>query len=124
MDGLVTVLPPRPSSAGVAREVVSWQLREWDIECLCEDAALVVTELISNAVRHACTDVELTLVHLQDGIRLEVCDRSQRPVERRLPGLLGEGGRGLHLVDALSTRHGVEAEPGGKRVWAEMLIPA
>jgi len=108
----------------VAREVVSWQLREWDIACLCDDAALVVTELISNAVRHAETEVQLTVKHLDDGVRLEVSDRSFRPLLRRQPWLLGEGGRGLHLVDALSTRHGVDTDAHGKKVWVEMLVSA
>ena len=124
MDGIVTLLPPRPSSAGVAREVVAWQLREWHIEGLCEDAAVVVTELISNAVRHAATTVELKMVHLDNGVRLEVRDGSVRPLRLRPCGHTDEGGRGLHLVDALSTRHGVLPDGDGKRVWVEMSVPA
>jgi anti-sigma regulatory factor (Ser/Thr protein kinase) len=121
---MVTLLPPRPSSACVAREVVAWQLREWHFESLCEDAAVIVTELISNAVRHAGTELELRLVHLPHGLRLEVSDGSQAPPMRRPAGSTDEGGRGLQLVDALSTRYGVEADGSGKRVWVEMLVPA
>lgn len=121
---MVTLLPPRPSSAGVAREVVAWQLREWHFDSLCDDAAVVVTELISNAVRHANTELELTLIHLPDGLRLEVSDGSSARPVRRSASSIDEGGRGLHLVDALSTRHGVDAEDGGKRIWVEMLLPA
>ncbi len=124
MDAMVTLLPARPSSAGVAREVVTWQLREWHIDSLAEDAAVVITELISNAVRHAQTELELKMVHLPQGVRLEVRDGSQAPPIRRPAGHADEGGRGLHLVDALSTRYGVDAEDGGKRVWVEMLLPA
>ena len=124
MDGIVTLLPPRPSSAGVAREVLSWQLHEWQIESLCEDAAVIVTELISNAVRHANTTLELKIVHLPDGLRIEVRDGSTRPLARRPCGDNDEGGRGLHLVDALSSRHGVERDGDGKRVWVEMRLPA
>jgi anti-sigma regulatory factor (Ser/Thr protein kinase) len=124
VDGIVTLLPPRPSSAGVAREVLAWQLREWHIECLCDDAAVVVTELISNAVRHARTEVELKLVHLPDGVRMEVRDGCERPLERRPAADSAESGRGLHLVDALVARHGVDTDSGGKRVWVEMLTPA
>ena len=124
MNIMVTLLPARASSAGVAREVVAWQLREWHIESLCDDAAVVVTELISNAVRHAKTELELKLVHLPDGVRLEVSDGSMAPPIKRPATSVDEGGRGLHLVDALSTRYGVDTESGGKRVWAEMLLPA
>jgi anti-sigma regulatory factor (Ser/Thr protein kinase) len=124
VDSLVTLLPPRPSSAGVAREVLADQLRQWQIEDLCDDAALVVTELISNAVRHARTTVELTISHLDDGVRMEVRDGSDRPLRRRPCSESDESGRGLHLVDALSSRHGVTSDGEGKRVWVEMLTPA
>lgn len=124
MDDVITLLPARPSSAHLAREVVACQLREWHIESLGDDAAVVVTELISNAVRHAGTDLELRLVHLPHGVRLEVKDGSQAPPMRRPSTQTEEGGRGLHLVDALSTRYGVESESDGKCVWAEMLLPA
>jgi anti-sigma regulatory factor (Ser/Thr protein kinase) len=120
---MVTLLPPRPSSAGLARKAVSCQLREWDVACLCEDAELVVTELVSNAVRHAQTDLELRVVPLPRGIRVEVKDGCQAPPMRRPSSQTDEGGRGLYLVDALSTRYGMESEEDGKRVWAEMLIP-
>ena len=124
MENMVTLLPPCPTSAGVARAVVACQLREWHIECLCDDAAVVVTELISNAVRHADTDLELRMVHLPDGLRMEVKDGSQAPPMRRPSRGTDEGGRGLHLVDALSTRYGVDADGDGKCVWVEMLLPA
>lgn len=125
MNGLVTILPPRPSSAGIAREVLAWQLREWHIEGLCDDAALVITELVSNAIRHAGTPLELCIVPLENGVRLEVRDASKLPLRPRSPGqLTEEGGRGLHIIDALATSHGVEVDATGKRVWAEMLLPA
>lgn len=124
MDDMVTLLPARPSSAGIARHVVASQLREWHIDSLCDDAAVVITELVSNAVRHADTDLELRMVHLPDGLRIEVRDGSQAPPMRRPARHTDEGGRGLHLVDALSTRYGVDAEQDGKCVWVEMLLPA
>lgn len=104
--------------------MVAWQLREWHIESLCDDAAVVVTELISNAVKHARTAIELTVVQLSDGVRLEVRDGSRRPLRHRCSSAEDEGGRGLHLVDALTDRHGVDSDRDGKRVWVEMLVPA
>lgn len=123
--GVVTaVLPPQPTSAGLAREIVATQLRAWQVEALTDDAALVVTELVTNAVRYAGTDMELRISPISGGVRLEVRDGSTRPLRPRSPELRDEGGRGLLLVDALAHRYGVEAEGNGKRVWVEMLLDA
>ena len=87
---------------------------------LADDAALVVGELVTNALLHGggCTGVKVELA--ENGVRIEVRDAS------RLPPLLGrptEGsltGRGLRLVDSVSARWGADAENGGKVVWAEL----
>jgi anti-sigma regulatory factor (Ser/Thr protein kinase) len=119
------MLPPRPASACVARELVTWQLHDWDIDRFADDAAVIVTELVANAVRHAGTDVELRMNHIEGGVRLEVWDGSSLPLQPRVAEAVDEGGRGLLLVDALSTRHGVVDERGGKRIWVELtLVPA
>ena len=120
--GLVVVLPPLPASAGRARQLVVDLCRQWQVSALCDDVALVVTELVVNAVRHAGTDVTLHLHPIDGGVRLEVWDGSTRPLRPRDARGSDEGGRGLLLVDALSTRYGVEAESRGKRVWAELLV--
>lgn len=121
-DDVVAVLPPRPESAGVARELVMSRCREWGVESLCDDIALVVTELVVNAIRHAGTDVTVVLHPIGGGVRLEVQDGSTRPLRPRRAAGSDEGGRGLLLVDALSHRYGVEAETTGKKVWAELLV--
>jgi anti-sigma regulatory factor (Ser/Thr protein kinase) len=79
--------------------------------------ALIVVELVSNAVRHAggCTAVDL----LADGQTIvAVTDRSS--VRPRLQGSGDEGGRGLLIVDALCTRWGTRGHGTGKQVWAEL----
>jgi anti-sigma regulatory factor (Ser/Thr protein kinase) len=121
-DLVVAVLPPRPSSARVARDLVTSKLEAWNVAVLCDDVALVVTELISNAIRYAGTEVELRMLPIAGGVRVEVRDGSTRPLRPRRAGRVDEGGRGLLLVDALSHRYGVEAEGNGKRVWVEMLL--
>ena len=121
-DGVVAVLPPRPESAGAARELVVARCRDWDVSPLCDDIALVVTELVVNAIRHAGTDVTVSLTPITRGVRLEVSDGSTRPLRPRRAAGSDEGGRGLLLVDALSHRYGVEAEQRGKKVWAELLV--
>lgn len=93
----------------------------WGLRGLCDDIALVVTELVANAVRHAGTDIEISITHITRGVRLEVKDGSRRPLRQRTALTSDEGGRGLLLVDALSNRYGVVGEPDGKRVWVEMV---
>lgn len=109
-----------PGVLGRARHEAMRRCRELGRTDLCDDAALVVGELVTNAVLHGggCTGVGLEPTG--DGIRIEVRDAS------RLPPLLGrptEGsltGRGLRLVDSVSARWGADAERSGKVVWAEL----
>lgn len=120
-NAVVAVLPPRAASATRAREIVIAQCTSWGLASLCDDIALVVTELVANAIRHAGTDIEITLAPIESGVRLEVRDGSMRPLRPRAALSSDEGGRGLLLVDALATRYGVEGEPDGKRVWVELV---
>ncbi len=119
-DPFVAVLPCTAMSAAVARKLTTERCLEWGIPSMCSDLAVVVSELVANAVRHAGTDITVRLSRLGDGVRVEVADGSRRPLRPRAATLVDEGGRGLLLVDALSTRYGVEAERNGKLVWAEL----
>lgn len=119
-DPFVAVLPCTAMSAAVARKLTAERCLEWGTPALCSDLALVVTELVANAVRHAGTDITVRLSRLGDGVRVEVADGSTRPLRPRSATIADESGRGLLLVDALSTRYGVEAERNGKLVWAEL----
>ena len=119
-DAVVAVLPPRASSAAAARRLVVSACGTWDLQALSDDISLIVTELVANAIRHAGTDIEVSLRRADLGLRLEVRDGSVRPLRPRAALSSDEGGRGLLLVDALSTRYGVQGEPDGKRVWVEL----
>lgn len=121
---VVAVLPPDPQSASQARALVTAFCGEHQVESLSEDLCLVATELVANALRHAGTDMTVRLRTIKGGVRLEVEDGSERPLRPRPAGPSDEGGRGLLLVDALSSRYGVEGEAKGKRVWAELLLNA
>lgn len=116
----VHVLAARPEAAAEARHLVTAACSAWSRNGVCDSAALVVTELVANGVRHAATPLTLRIVPIARGLRLEVADDSTRGVRVKDARLLDEGGRGLFLVDALAGRWGVDAHPVGKRVWAEL----
>jgi anti-sigma regulatory factor (Ser/Thr protein kinase) len=79
---------------------------------------LMVSELVTNAVIHAGSGVEMTLEELSDGARVEICDNSERLPESRDPS--EAGGRGLLVVEALADRWGVQRFDGGKAIWFEV----
>jgi anti-sigma regulatory factor (Ser/Thr protein kinase) len=89
-----------------------------------EDARLMLSELASNAVRHACGPYEVDFELDARRARVTVSDRGQGFAPPRLQpddlGTLSEGGRGLAIVDRLSTRWGIDRGPAGTRVWFEL----
>ena len=120
-------LPPEPRAAAVARSHVrDLPLDEETVEVV----SLLVTELVTNAVRHGrstdgtCIRVDLVLVEedlvrvnvINDGPIFDPTPREPRPVE-------AEGGMGLHLVDRLAERWGVEGN-GKTTVWLEVRSTA
>ncbi|SCK54883.1 Anti-sigma regulatory factor (Ser/Thr protein kinase) [Streptomyces sp. WMMB 322] len=118
-------LPNRPESARCARELARTVLEShWALPApLTDDAVLLVSELVGNAVRHTGALVfGLQMMRRRGWIRVEVRDPS-----RGLPCLLpvqglDTSGRGLFLVDTLSDRWGVDLLPRGKTTWFEMRI--
>jgi len=119
-------LAPVPESAAKARTFVQQTLHEWGCRETVDDARVVVTELVSNVVRHARTelalDVELDVVG--DRVRIDVVDHAADGEVAVQGGnaTLGLGGRGLRLVNQLSERWGVERHRDGKCVWAEWRV--
>jgi anti-sigma regulatory factor (Ser/Thr protein kinase) len=81
-----------------------------------------VTELVSNAITHACGEgMRVTVVSLSEcRVRVAVIDQDRTRPQLKPPTPDRERGRGLLLVHALSDTWGVELLPGGKRVWAEL----
>ncbi|WP_424867890.1 ATP-binding protein [Streptomyces sp. SAI-229] len=118
-------LPSRPESAATARRLAQVViLREWGLTArTAEDAVLLVSELVGNAVRHTGARVfGLRMRHRRGWIRIEVRDPS-----RGLPCLMpvqpmDTSGRGLFLVDKLADRWGVDLLPRGKTTWFEMRV--
>ncbi|MFE8937002.1 ATP-binding protein [Streptomyces sp. NPDC007872] len=116
-------LPREPRSAAVARRLVRTALTVWGLDPLIEDATLVITELVSNAVDHGRLPSIRVIVSRPSAnvIRLGVVDRSKIvPTLRTDADEDRTRGRGLLLVDMLTDRWGTERYRWGKQVWAEM----
>jgi anti-sigma regulatory factor (Ser/Thr protein kinase) len=119
-------LPPVAGSVPAARHLLLEVLRAWDVPQDCDDAALLVTELVANVIDHAREEASLSLeAEVSDGwLRISVADGSSiRPVVRELSHEQPRG-RGLLLVKAIADRWGSEDHRGGKRVWFELRPPA
>jgi len=118
-------LPPAAHSVPVARHLTVELLRAWRAPHDRDDAALLVTELVTNVVDHVGGDAVLTLeVELSDAwLRIGVVDGSAvRPVVRELNHVRPRG-RGLRLVQAIADRWGSDEVGDGKRVWLELAPP-
>lgn len=113
------VLPPDPTSPGAARRLLLDALRETGRERWADSGTLAITEVVTNAVLHAATPVEVTVAVLPDEVDVSVFDRSPVLPLPRTYGPQATTGRGLRLVAALTAECGVEPrdDPRGKDVW-------
>ncbi|WP_406723686.1 SpoIIE family protein phosphatase [Streptomyces sp. GD-15H] len=117
-------LPVDPTLVAQARTLTEAQLADWNLEPLAFTTELIVSELVTNAIRHARGPIALRLIHTASLI-CEVSDGSLSAPHLRLARNSDEGGRGLFLVAQLSTRWGTRYTTDGKTIWAEQaLTPA
>ncbi|WP_304453849.1 ATP-binding protein [Nocardiopsis sp. YSL2] len=130
-DAVTWGLEAQAHAVGAAREISEALLREWDMEYLAGDVALVVSELVTNAVRHGgplaltrrrAEGIQLSLMRSGREFICAVRDGGDRLPSRREPDPAVEGGRGLALVSAFAREWGViPTPPGGKFVWAQFV---
>jgi anti-sigma regulatory factor (Ser/Thr protein kinase) len=114
-------LPLDPGSAAAARAFVAQTLQARGLARHCDIAVLLASELVTNALRHARTDVRVRVATMRDRVRVEVVDGSgQVPLPRHAIPDQDESGRGMLLVAGLSDRWGTEPGFGGKYVWFEL----
>ena len=123
IEQAATSLEPIPRSAGEARRFVDQTLRHWDCRPLLDTVVLLVSELVSNVVQHARTELDVAVWLLRDRVRVEVSDRAQTPVTPRYAGVDDVSGRGLMLVERMSQAWGVDENASGKTVWFEVERP-
>jgi anti-sigma regulatory factor (Ser/Thr protein kinase) len=116
---------PEIEAPARSRDVAVRTFRRWDLpEDLIRVAEIVVSELVTNAVRHAGTPAHLVLQRHPRYLHVAVRDESpDLPQRAEFPTGLAETGRGLHIVSMLATRWGVLPSADGKAVWATFHLP-
>jgi anti-sigma regulatory factor (Ser/Thr protein kinase) len=106
-----------PASVTAARRFVTATLRDIPAETL-ESVELMVSELASNCIRHTESGFDLTITRSTREIRIEATDTGGGEARKRSPQPTDPSGRGLQIVDMLSTDWGCDPRPdGGKTVW-------
>jgi anti-sigma regulatory factor (Ser/Thr protein kinase) len=119
-------LTARPEAAGQARRFAHSCLVDWHLDAMTDDIDLVVSELVTNALLHARTEgrpagpapIRLEVLLNLDSLVCRVTDSSAALPAQEAVGESAENGRGLFLVDVLSTQWGWFSGPVGKVVWA------
>ena len=126
---LWTARPPPPREARLrvaperravpaARSLLRRLMASWRMPELLEgDLELLATEIVTNAVLHARTDLDVTVTYTGATVRFDVFDRDDTLPAPRDPSPDAEGGRGLWMLQKLSFSYGIEPAPGGKRIW-------
>jgi hypothetical protein len=109
-----------PEAPRASRHFVIETLRGVVSDDLVGDAALIITELATNAVVHARSDFTVAIAMSGGSIRIEVRDASTAAPVARTMSLLSASGRGLALVDAIASAWGSDHSGDGKVVWAEL----
>jgi anti-sigma regulatory factor (Ser/Thr protein kinase) len=119
MATMERLFPPEPDSSRASRRFVHDALETWGCRELNDVAQLLTTELVTNVVMHARTDVAVLIIWEHDVLRVEIRDGSSIiPTIRDLPST--EGGYGLRIIDAMSDTWGVETTSHGKAVWFQL----
>ncbi|MFJ9824878.1 SpoIIE family protein phosphatase [Streptomyces sp. NPDC101160] len=116
-------LPSDPALVARARSMAAEQLGRWGLDDLVFTTELVVSELVTNAIRHASGPIGLRLIRDRSLI-CEVSDGQHTSPHARYAGSEEEGGRGLFMVAQLTEHWGTRYMPTGKTIWAEQALPA
>jgi anti-sigma regulatory factor (Ser/Thr protein kinase) len=124
------MLPSIPESVRIARFHVRAALGFHELGQYADDAEIITSELVTNAIQHACCDttetIGVTLARSddQDAVIIAVSDSSPDDPVIRIAPIDSEPGRGLQIVESLSVHWGWRPEPGGKAVFAILTTKA
>lgn len=124
-DQLSLDLASTANAPGLARGAAAGAVQRWRFPCLADVVVLVVSELVTNAVRYGLPPVRLVLSRRARGLRVEVHDQaSGAPLMTGAAGEADESGRGMAIVQAVASDAGVEqTAEGGKAVYAVFDLP-
>ncbi|MFF3191102.1 SpoIIE family protein phosphatase [Streptomyces misionensis] len=115
-------VPDDPAAVGEIRALAARQVMEWGLAELVMTTELLVSELVTNAIRYAAPPIRVRLLR-DSRLTCEVADASSTAPRLRHARSTDEGGRGLFLVAQLSHRWGARYTGEGKIIWAEQEIP-
>jgi anti-sigma regulatory factor (Ser/Thr protein kinase) len=116
-------LPPDPAVVSEARAFASDRLTAWGLEEMAFTMELVVSELVTNAIRYGQSPIQLRMI-LQSTVTCEVSDAGGTAPHLRRARTFDEGGRGLVLVAQMTEHWGTRHNRDGKVIWAQQLIPS
>ncbi|NEB08674.1 SpoIIE family protein phosphatase [Streptomyces coelicoflavus] len=115
-------VPNDPAAVGEVRSQVTRRLGEWGLDELVFTTELILSELVTNAIRYGGETVHVRMLRDRSLI-CEVFDSSSTSPHLRYAAMTDEGGRGLFLVAQLAERWGTRYTPAGKVIWAEQPVP-
>ncbi|MEU5400422.1 SpoIIE family protein phosphatase [Streptomyces sp. NPDC005963] len=115
-------VPSDPSAVAEVRAAVAQKLDEWGLEDAAFTTELILSELVTNAIRYATGPIRVRLIR-ERALICEVSDRSSTSPHLRQATITDEGGRGLFLVAQFAERWGTRYTPGGKVIWTEQPLP-
>ncbi|GLP69334.1 histidine kinase [Streptomyces sp. TUS-ST3] len=115
-------VPADPAAVSDVRASVSRQLSRWDLDELAFTTELILSELVTNAIRYGGDPIHVRILY-DRALICEVFDSSSTSPHLRYAAMTDEGGRGLFLVAQLSERWGTRYTPAGKVIWAEQPLP-
>jgi signal transduction histidine kinase/serine phosphatase RsbU (regulator of sigma subunit)/DNA-binding response OmpR family regulator len=112
-------------AVGQARDFAAQTLRSWAVdESVTQDAVLIISELVTNALAHGRPPVELRLRHDGDHLTLDIHDADRSTPRKQHAAPDEDHGRGLSIVAALAHAWGTRLTPDGKSVWCTLALPA
>ncbi|MFJ9412217.1 SpoIIE family protein phosphatase [Streptomyces sp. NPDC101393] len=115
-------VPDDPAAVAPVRAAVTRQLADWDLEESGFTTELILSELLTNAIRYGTPPIAVRLL-LDRVLTCEVSDAGSTSPHLRYAATTDEGGRGLYLVAHLAERWGTRYTPTGKVIWTEQPLP-
>jgi anti-sigma regulatory factor (Ser/Thr protein kinase) len=115
-------LPSDPAGVATARRAAVDQVAAWGLDELAFSTELIVSELVTNAIRYGHAPIQLRIIRA-NALICEVSDGNSAAPHLRRARIFDEGGRGLLLVAQIAERWGSRQTPGGKTIWAEFSLP-